>query len=313
VAAGEIVATVKIIRYAVAAPALDAALAAAVPMALAAFRPQRLALIATTLMGTSEKGLAKTLRVTRDRVESLGGTLTALPDCSHDSAELAKAIAAADADILLIIGASATVDRGDVIPAALVAAGGVVDRLGERAAGRGERGGVASGCVGGPFVPGAAAEVGLERGEERVVVEPRPLRIGELVELVAELGRRPPCKPCRDLVEQARPWADHGAEVDMVVGKAGQRVEVAIIDEPRVAEIIERDHQRIARERGERLVGRVTVAGRPQRQHLPETLRHAGEAVEPAMRLGADLADAVPAGKRGRVKQDSGGTATGGR
>ncbi len=40
------------------------------------------------------------------------------------------AIAAADCDLLLIIGASATVDRGDVIPAALVAAGGVVDRLG---------------------------------------------------------------------------------------------------------------------------------------------------------------------------------------
>ncbi len=130
VAAGEIVATVKIIRYAVAAPTLDAALAAGVPMSLAAFRPRRLALIATTLAGTSEKGLAKTLRVTRDRVESLGGTLTALPDCAHDAAALATAIAAADAEILLIIGASATVDRGDVIPAALVAAGGVVDRLG---------------------------------------------------------------------------------------------------------------------------------------------------------------------------------------
>jgi molybdenum cofactor cytidylyltransferase len=130
VTAGEIVATVKIIRYAVAAPALDAALAASLPMSLAAFRPLRLALIATTLAGTSEKGLAKTLRVTRDRVESLGGTLTALPDCAHDSAALAAVIADADADILLIIGASATVDRGDVIPAALVAAGGVVDRLG---------------------------------------------------------------------------------------------------------------------------------------------------------------------------------------
>ena len=134
VAAGEIVATVKVIRYAVAGPALAAALLAATPLAVAAFRPLRLALIATTLAGTSEKGLAKTLRITRDRVESLGGTLTALPDCAHDSTALATAIAgaitAATADILLIIGASATVDRGDVIPAALVAAGGVVDRLG---------------------------------------------------------------------------------------------------------------------------------------------------------------------------------------
>lgn len=130
VAAGEIVATVKVIRYAVAAAPLAAAIAAAAPLSLAAFRPLRLALIATTLDGTSEKGLAKTLRVTRDRVESLGGTLTALPDCAHDAHALAAAIAAADCDLLLIIGASATVDRGDVIPAALVAAGGVVDRLG---------------------------------------------------------------------------------------------------------------------------------------------------------------------------------------
>ena len=130
VSAGEIVATVKIIRYAVAGPALAAALLAAAPLALAAFRPLRLAMIATTLDGTSEKGLAKTLRITRDRVESLGGTLTALPDCAHETSALAAAIAAADVDILLIIGASATVDRGDVIPAALVTAGGVVDRLG---------------------------------------------------------------------------------------------------------------------------------------------------------------------------------------
>jgi molybdenum cofactor cytidylyltransferase len=130
VAAGEIVATVKVIRYAVAAPALAAAEAAASALTLAAFQSRRIALIATTLAGTSEKGLTKTLRITRDRVESLGSTLTALPDCPHDTVALAAAIATADCDLLLIIGASATVDRGDVIPAALVAAGGVVDRLG---------------------------------------------------------------------------------------------------------------------------------------------------------------------------------------
>ena len=189
----------------------------------------------------------------------------------------------------------------------------MVDRLRERAAGRGERGRVAAGRVGGPFVPGAAAEVGLERGEEGVVVEPRPLRIGELVEPLAELGRGLPRKCCRHLVEQARPRADHSPEVDVVFGKPRQRVEPAIIDEPRIAEIVERDHQRIARERGERLVGRVAVAGRPEREHLPETLRHARETVEPAMRLRADLTDAVPAGKRGGMKQDAGGTTAGGR
>ncbi|PZN96048.1 MAG: 4-diphosphocytidyl-2C-methyl-D-erythritol kinase [Alphaproteobacteria bacterium] len=130
VASGDIVATVKIIRYAVAADALSAAVAAAAPIAVAPFRPLHIALIATTLDGTSEKGLAKTARVTRDRAEALGCRFTERPNCRHGEAALGQAIAATDADIVLIVGASATVDRGDVVPAAIVRAGGHVERLG---------------------------------------------------------------------------------------------------------------------------------------------------------------------------------------
>lgn len=130
VAAGEIVATIKIIPYAVAAPALTAAIAAANPISVAAFRPLAVTLVQTRLPGISVKMLAKTARVTRDRVERLGGGLTEIAACAHDTAALAAAITAAPGDLLLIAGASATVDRGDVIPAALVAAGGRVERLG---------------------------------------------------------------------------------------------------------------------------------------------------------------------------------------
>ncbi|OYU15268.1 MAG: 4-diphosphocytidyl-2C-methyl-D-erythritol kinase [Alphaproteobacteria bacterium PA4] len=130
VAAGEIVATVKIIRYAVAAPALAAAIAAAQPLALAPFRPLRIAMLSTLLPGASAKALAKTERVTRDRVTALGASLAVLPPCRHDEAALAAALPGTNADILLIAGASATVDRGDVIPAAIAAAGGRVERLG---------------------------------------------------------------------------------------------------------------------------------------------------------------------------------------
>lgn len=131
VAAGEIVATIKVIRYAVAAPVLAAAIAAATPIAVAPFRPLRIALLSTTLAGTSDKALRKTVRVTIDRIESIGCTPILLPDCSHEPAALAAALADVPApDILLIAGASATVDRGDVIPAAIVAAGGRVERLG---------------------------------------------------------------------------------------------------------------------------------------------------------------------------------------
>lgn len=130
VAAGAIVATIKTIRYAVAGHALAAAIAAARPLAVAAFRPQQAALIATTLPGTNTKALAKLERVTEARITALGGTLHMQPPCPHDSAALAAQLAASTADLLLVAGASATVDRGDVIPQAITAAGGTVERLG---------------------------------------------------------------------------------------------------------------------------------------------------------------------------------------
>ncbi|MBC7521469.1 MAG: NTP transferase domain-containing protein [Sandarakinorhabdus sp.] len=131
VAAGEIVATVKVIRYAVAADALAAAIAAARPLRLAGFRPLHIALLCTSLNGTSDKALAKTARVTRVRTQSLGCTMAELPPCPHDAAALAGRLASLPpCDLLLIAGASATVDRGDVIPAAIAQAGGHVERLG---------------------------------------------------------------------------------------------------------------------------------------------------------------------------------------
>jgi molybdenum cofactor cytidylyltransferase len=131
VAAGEIVATIKTIRYAVAERALTAAEAAARPLAVAGFAARRVAFLATTLSGTADKALAKTARVTQARVESLGCGFEELPPCPHDMAALTERLRALPAhDILLIAGASATVDRGDVIPAAVAAAGGRVERLG---------------------------------------------------------------------------------------------------------------------------------------------------------------------------------------
>jgi molybdenum cofactor cytidylyltransferase len=131
VAAGDIVATIKTIRYAVAETALAAAEAAARQVAVAAFVPRTVAFLATTLSGTADKALARTESVTRARVESLGGHFVALPPCPHDAAALAERLRALPPhDLLLIAGASATVDRGDVIPAAVVAAGGRVERLG---------------------------------------------------------------------------------------------------------------------------------------------------------------------------------------
>ena len=72
VAAGEIVATIKTIRYAVSEHALSTAEEAARPLSLAGFATRNIAFLATTLSGTADKALAKTARVTKARVESLG-------------------------------------------------------------------------------------------------------------------------------------------------------------------------------------------------------------------------------------------------
>ncbi|WP_164158133.1 NTP transferase domain-containing protein, partial [Sandarakinorhabdus rubra] len=100
-------------------------------LALAPFRPRRVVLLATTLPGTSAKALAKLERVTRARVAGLGSTLDLQPPCPHAPAALAEALSdIADADLVLVAGASATVDRGDVVPMAIERAGGTVTRLG---------------------------------------------------------------------------------------------------------------------------------------------------------------------------------------
>ncbi len=130
VAAGEIIATIKTITYAVPGAVLAAALAAAAPITVAPFRPLSARLIATTLPGTSAKALARLERVTAARLAGLGGALSVDPPCPHDVAALAARLGGDDAGLILIAGASATVDRGDVIPAAITAAGGRVLRLG---------------------------------------------------------------------------------------------------------------------------------------------------------------------------------------
>jgi molybdenum cofactor cytidylyltransferase len=133
VGAGSIVATIKIIRYAAPRAALDAAIAAvATPLMLAAFRRRRVALVATLLPGSSQKALAKLEQVTRARVSALGSELVVLNPCAHMRAAVASAIgqALAVADLVLVAGASAPVDRGDVVPRAIEMCRGTVTRLG---------------------------------------------------------------------------------------------------------------------------------------------------------------------------------------
>lgn len=137
VAPKQMVATVKIIPFAVAGARLaaceNAATGAARPITLAPFAAKRATLIQTELPGIKSSVLDKTVDVTSARLIALSGTLIGERRVAHDAAALTPAIKAAladGADLVLVAGASAILDRRDVIPAAVEAAGGTILQFG---------------------------------------------------------------------------------------------------------------------------------------------------------------------------------------
>jgi len=129
-------ATVKIIPFAAPKAALDKCLAIARArpvVALAPYGKLRAALVQTTLPGFKASVLDGTEAATRARLASLGGELARTARCAHEVAALAGALRDAKHaghDPILILGASAIVDRRDAIPAAIEAAGGRIERFG---------------------------------------------------------------------------------------------------------------------------------------------------------------------------------------
>lgn len=133
VAAGEMVATVKIIPYAVPGAALARACAAAASPALriAPYRRQRVAVISTLLPGLRASTVEKTLLHLGRRLEPTGARIVSEVRIAHDSGAVAAAVAATGgADLVVIFGASAIADRRDVVPAGIERAGGHVEHLG---------------------------------------------------------------------------------------------------------------------------------------------------------------------------------------
>ena len=135
VAARQMVATVKIIPFAAPQSVVAACetLAAGGLARVAPYRPRPVALVQTRLPGFKESVLDKTKAVLAQRVGALGGTLVAEIRCGHDAGATSAALEdllAGGAEMVLIIGASAITDRRDVVPAAIVAAGGTIDHFG---------------------------------------------------------------------------------------------------------------------------------------------------------------------------------------
>jgi molybdenum cofactor cytidylyltransferase len=137
VAPKQMVATLKVIPFAVRQESVEACAreaAAGEPlMRVAPFRARRAGLIQTRLAGLKESVLEKTVDTTRERLAALGSSLVFERRSDHHAEPLAQEISAALAagcDLVLVAGASAIVDRRDVIPAAIAAAGGAIDHFG---------------------------------------------------------------------------------------------------------------------------------------------------------------------------------------
>ncbi|WP_425070595.1 molybdopterin-binding protein [Sagittula sp. S175] len=123
------VATVKIISYAVSEAALEAACHAG----QGALRLRRVVVKTAQLIQTSVSGEddgAKGQKVTAERLERLGVALGPVCVVPHRVDALAEAVRGVTADVVLILSGSATSDMLDVAPQAVRAAGGVVESFG---------------------------------------------------------------------------------------------------------------------------------------------------------------------------------------
>jgi len=137
VVAGKMIATVKIIPFAVSQHARDAALAAAAKVQplvrVAPYRVLRLGIVSTVLPGLADKVIEKTLRITAERIAPAGARIVAERRVPHETAALAAAIQEvldAGAELVIVFGASAIADTRDVIPAAVEAVGGEIGHFG---------------------------------------------------------------------------------------------------------------------------------------------------------------------------------------
>jgi molybdenum cofactor cytidylyltransferase len=128
-AAGEMAATVKIIAYGVAQSSVTAARTAGA--SALRLRPARLRGVALVETHTDPNAKPLGADAITQRLAALGASLGTHLHCPHREADLSSTLASVtDAELILILTASATSDPHDVAPAAVRRAGGTVDRFG---------------------------------------------------------------------------------------------------------------------------------------------------------------------------------------
>ena len=132
---GEMIATVKIIPFAVSDAARNAAIEIAKSsfVSVAPYKVKKVGIISTLLPGLADKVVDKTLKITQERLAPAGAKIVAECRVPHDQAALAEALDEVlndGAELVVVFGASAIADRRDVIPAAVEAVGGRIEHFG---------------------------------------------------------------------------------------------------------------------------------------------------------------------------------------
>jgi molybdenum cofactor cytidylyltransferase len=137
VAPKDLVATVKIIPLSVPGNVLAVAEAlirqAGSPLILQPFHNLKVGLVVTELPGLKDTTTEKTIAATEQRVTRLTGSLLPPLRTPHEAGPIASALESLisdGADLLLVVGASAVVDRRDVGPSGIVQAGGEIIHFG---------------------------------------------------------------------------------------------------------------------------------------------------------------------------------------
>ena len=131
---GRLIATIKIIPYAVANSVLTRleALNFKDAMSVFAYRAKKVGLIATQLPSLKSTTMDKTRKVLEQRLGLSGSEILHETRIPHSQEELAAAIRdiKQSCDLIIVFGASAISDIGDVIPAAIEEVGGDIIRFG---------------------------------------------------------------------------------------------------------------------------------------------------------------------------------------
>lgn len=137
VAKDSVIATVKVITFAVpegrANTCIRIAERGGPPIRLAPFGRKKIGFVQTLLPGLKDSIVAKASETMASRFAEMGLKIAREVHCPHDETSVRDALqelAGRGCDIAMVLGASAVVDRRDVVPQAVVDAGGEIEHLG---------------------------------------------------------------------------------------------------------------------------------------------------------------------------------------